>query len=175
MPSSECGTRLRAPSRSVKKRGSGGPLMRMSWLTKSGQELVSFKSSEACLLAFLASALASASGVSDSIALPRLTEPLPVIFALSASKPPGIARFLATCAAATHCPIFLKPPQAVCASWPVKDLIFPPIAVLWLNTSLGDPCGVSAWVSPAVECDAPILPSLPEPRPEGGPPPGCER
>src|SRR6266576_4664830 len=97
-------------------------------------------SSEACLLAFLLSDLASALGASDSMALPRLTAPLPVTLALSASKPPGMFRFFATCAAATHCPRFLQPLHAVVASSPVSVLIFPAIAVLWLRTSLGEAC-----------------------------------
>src|SRR6266704_5976339 len=107
------------------------------------QELMSFRSSEACLLAFLASALASALGANPSIALPRLTAPVPVTSAFRASKPPGMSRFLATCAAATHWPRFLKPPQAVAASWPVSVLILPAMAVLWLRTSLGEACDMS--------------------------------
>jgi len=63
-------------------------------------EAVPSRSSEACLFAFFASALASAFGASSLIALPRLTAPVPVIFALRASKPPGISRFFATWAAA---------------------------------------------------------------------------
>src|SRR5712671_3266999 len=58
------------------------------------QELMSFKSSEACLFAFLASALASALGANPPIALPRLTAPLPVTFALSASNPAGDVQVL---------------------------------------------------------------------------------
>src|SRR5260370_27138674 len=108
------------------------------------QELLSFMSSEACLLAFLVSDLALALGASASMVLPRLM-PLPVIFALSASKPPGMSRFFATCAAATHWPRFLKPLQAVSASWPVSVLILPAMAVLWLRTSLGEACGMSVF------------------------------
>src|SRR6266404_5475061 len=93
-------------------------------------EVDSFKSSDVCLFAFLASPLASASRANSLIAFPRLTEQLPVIFALSASNPPGMSRFFATCAAATHCPRFLKPLQAVSASLPVRPLIFAAIAVL---------------------------------------------
>src|SRR5215470_16580252 len=70
-------------------------------------KLESFRSCSACLLAFLDSALAFASGASCSMALPRLSAPLPAVFALTAAKPPGILRFFATCAAATHCPKFL--------------------------------------------------------------------
>ncbi len=47
-------------------------------------------SSDACLLAFLVSDLALALGSRASMALPRLMAPVPVIFALSASKPPGM-------------------------------------------------------------------------------------
>src|SRR6266849_8736096 len=107
------------------------------------QELVSFRSSEACLFAFFTSAFASALGANPLIALPRLTAPVPITFALSASNPPGMSRFFATCAAATHWPMFLKPVHAVCASSPVSALILPPIAVLWLSTSLGEPCDTS--------------------------------
>src|SRR6266567_7732399 len=48
------------------------------------------------------------------MALPRLTLFVPVILSFKAVKPPGISRFLATCRAATHCPRFLKPEQALC-------------------------------------------------------------
>src|SRR2546429_445525 len=122
------------------------------------QELMSFRSSEACLLAFLASALASALGANPSIALPRLTAPVPVTFAFSASKPPGMSRFLATCAAATHWPRFLKPLHAVCASWPVSVWIFPAMAVLWLKTVLGEACDMSLCAAPPLACD-PLIPS----------------
>src|SRR5258708_5055753 len=133
-------------------------------------------SSDACLLAFLVSDLALASGASDSMAWPRLTAPVPVIFALSASKPPGMSRFFATCAAATHWPRFLKPLQAVCASWPVSVLILPPIAELWLRTSLGEACDMSACEVGAPASCEPLTPeSLPGPRPAGGAPPGCQR
>ena len=50
-------------------------------------------SCEACLLAFLTSALEFALGARLEIAWPRLTDPLPVIFALSAAKPPGMLKF----------------------------------------------------------------------------------
>src|SRR6267154_3607019 len=109
------------------------------------------------------------------MAFPRLTEPLPVTFALSASNPPGISRFFATWAAATHWPRFLNPSQAIAASWPVSALILPAIAVLWLNTSLGEPCDRSLWVVAAFPCEPLIPESLPGPRPAGGPPPAWER
>ena len=44
----------------------------------------------------VASAFASTFGASPSTALPKLTAPLPVTFALSASKPPGMSKFFAT-------------------------------------------------------------------------------
>src|SRR5712691_12155501 len=118
----------------------------------------------ACLFAFLAWDLALALGESCSIALPRLMEPVPVTFALSASKPPGMSRFLATWAAATHWPKFLKPSQAVLASSPVSDLILPAMAVLWLSTSLGEACDISVWLI------APVL--LASPVPAAGAPEG---
>lgn len=94
-------------------------------------------SSFACLLAFLDSDLALAEGTRDWMALPRLM-PLPDVIAdLKASIPPGILRFCATCAAATHCPMVLNPPQAVEASSLVNVLIFPAMTGLWLRTSLG--------------------------------------
>src|SRR5437899_5848443 len=149
----------------------------------ASQELVWSRSSDACFLAFLASALASAFGASCSMALPRLTAPSPVVFALSASKPPGMSKFLATCAAATHWPMFLKPPHAVFASWPVSVWILPARAVLWLRTSLGEPRDMSACGEEPFACDPFIAESLPGPRPAGGPPAleggppgfGCER
>src|SRR5437867_10695050 len=109
------------------------------------------------------------------MALPRLRAPVPVTLALSASNPPEMLRFFATCAAATHWPRFLKPLHAVCASWPVSFWIFPATALLWLRTSLGEPCDMSVWVAAPLACDPLIPESLPGPRPEGGPPGfGCE-
>src|SRR5215472_1706245 len=91
------------------------------------------------------------------MALPRLM-PLPDVMAdFKASKPPGILRFCATCAAATHCPMFLNPPQAVAASSPVSALIFPPITGLWLRTSLGAAFIELAWdVEVAFPLAAPV-------------------
>src|SRR6266478_1863185 len=134
-------------------------------------------SSDACLLAFLVSDLALALGASDSMALPRLIESVPVILALRASKPPGMLKFFATCAAATHWPRFLKPLQAVCASSPVSVLIFPAIAVLWLRTSLGEACDIfELLIAPPLLDSLTLEPDAPEgPCPAGGPPPGCER
>src|SRR6266851_3643856 len=133
-------------------------------------------SSSACLFAFLASDLALALGESCSMALPRLMEPVPVIFAFSAAKPPGMSRFLATWAAATHWPKFLKPLHAVCASSPVSDLILPAMAVLWLSTSLGEACDISVWLIAPVLLASPVAEAgaLEGPWPVGGPPPGCE-
>src|SRR5882757_3188476 len=126
-------------------------------------------SSQACLLAFLVSDLASESGASDSMALPSVMAPVPVTLALSASKPPGMFRFFATCAAATHWPRFLKPLHAVAASWPVSVWIFPAMAVLWLKTVLGEACDMSLCAAPPLACD-PLIPELlPGPRPAGGP------
>src|SRR6266481_9454006 len=140
------------------------------------QELPSFRSSEACLFAFFTSAFVSTLGAKPSIALPRLMALLPVVFALSASNPPGMSRFFAMCAAATHWPMFLKPPHAVCASWPVSVWILPAMAVLWLRTSLGEPCDMSLCAAVPLACDPLIPESLPGPRPAGGPPGlGCER
>src|SRR6266849_5646422 len=134
-------------------------------------------SSSACLFAFLASDLALALGESCSMALPRLMEPVPVIFAFSAAKPPGMSRFLATWAAATHWPKFLKPLQAVRASSPVSVLIFPAIAVLWLRTSFGEACDIfELLIAPPLLASPTLEPDAPEgPCPAGGPPPGCER
>src|SRR5260370_37530957 len=134
-------------------------------------------SSSACLFAFLASDLALALGESCSMALPRLMEPVPVTFALSAWKPPGMSRFLATWAAATHWPKFLKPLHAVWASSPVSVLIFPAIAVLWLRTSLGEACDIfELLIAPPLLASPTLEPDAPEaPCPAGGPPPGCER
>src|SRR6266481_9980107 len=141
------------------------------------QELPSFRSSEACLFAFFTSAFVSTLGAKPSIALPRLMALLPVVFALSASNPPGMSRFFAMCAAATHWPMFLKPPHAVCASWPVSVLILPAIAVLWLRTVLGEACDMSVWVAAPFSCDSLMLEPLPFPCPEDIPPAGlgCER
>ena len=44
------------------------------------------------MLAFLTSALEFAFGARLEIAWPRLTDPLPVIFALSSAKPPGMLK-----------------------------------------------------------------------------------
>jgi len=83
---------------------------------------------------------------------------------------------LATCAAATHWPRFLKPLHAVCASWPVSVWIFPAMAVLWLKTVLGEACDMSLCAAPPLACDLLIPESLPGPRPAGGPlGAGCER
>src|SRR5215469_18854351 len=103
-------------------------------------------SSSACFFAFFASDLELTLGSNDWMALPRLTEPVPVTFALRASKPPAMLRFFATWAAATHWPRFLKPLQAVAASSPVSVLILPAIAVLWLSTVLGEACDMSVWL-----------------------------
>src|SRR5215470_9775518 len=62
----------------------------------------SFMSSSSCLFAFLTSDLELAVGSRAPMALPRLIEPVPVTLAFKASKPPGLSRFFATCAAATH-------------------------------------------------------------------------
>src|SRR6266481_7298949 len=165
--------RARSQHRAAKPRGLAA--LRNILCQFSVQEVVSFKSSSACLLAFLVSALASASGANPLMALPRLTASAPVTLALRASNPPGMLRFFATCAAATHCPIFLKPPQAVCASSPVNVLILPAIAVLWLRTSLGAPCDMLELAVEPAPCELLMPGSLPGPCPAGGPPPGCER
>src|ERR1700747_628977 len=69
------------------------------------------------------------------MALPRL---MPLLIAdLKASIPPGMLRFCATCAAATHSPIVLNPPQALEASSPVSVLICAAMTLLWLRASLG--------------------------------------
>src|SRR5258707_15059921 len=82
-------------------------------------------------------------------------------------------RFFAKCAAATHCPIFLKPLQAVCASSPVNVLILPAMAELWLRTSVvGEPREMSAWLLPVVACEAPGPGVLLGTCPAGGPPAG---
>src|ERR1700745_1795456 len=136
-------------------------------------------SPDACLFALFSSALASASGVSPLMALPRLTASLPVIFALSASNPPGMLRFFATCAAATHWPRFLNPLHAVAASWPVSVLILSTMTVLWLNTVAGEACDISLFA--VLAAGDPLMPGpcaeLAPPAPAGGPPPGlgCER
>src|SRR6266481_552489 len=132
-------------------------------------------SSEACLLAFLVSDLVSASDASDSMALPRLMAPVPVTLALSASKPPGMFRFFATCAGATHWPRFLKPLHAVAASSPVSVLILPAMAVLWLRTVLGEACDMSVCEVAPASWDPLMLEPLAAPCPAGGPPPGCAR
>src|SRR5216683_6124127 len=146
------------------------PFLKILHKERGFQERGSFRSSAACLFAFFASALASALGAIPWIALPRLTAPLPVTFALRESKTPGMSRFLATCAAATHCPRFLNPLHAVCASWPVSVWIFPAMAVLWLKTVLGEACDMSLCAAPPLACDPLIPDSLPGPRPAGGPP-----
>src|SRR5260370_40665454 len=129
-------------------------------------------SSDACLLAFLVSDLALALGSRASMALPRLMAPVPVIFALSASKPPGMSRFFATCAAATHWPRFLKPPQAVAASWPVSGLILPATAGLWPRTSLGEGGAMTGCEgAAAVSGELPTPEPVSGPRPAGGPHP----
>src|SRR5260370_24737193 len=99
------------------------------------------------------------------------------MFAVRASNRHGMSRFFATCAAATHWPMFLKPLHAVAASWPVSVLILPAIAVLWLRTVLGEACDMSVWVAAPFSCDSLILEPPALPRPAGGPPPGlgCER
>ncbi len=113
---------------SVKRNGAraeGSPRLNKCCLEERGiQELDSLRSSEACLLAFSASALASASGANPLIALPRLTAPVPVIFALSASKPPGMFRFFATWAAAMH---VIRSCRARC---PVRWLVRFPVRCL---------------------------------------------
>src|SRR5258707_14766355 len=82
-------------------------------------------------------------------------------------------RFFAKCAAATHCPIFLKPLQAVCASSPVNVLILPGMAVLWLRTSVvGEPREMPAWLVPVVAWEAPAPGLLFGPCLAGGPPAG---
>src|SRR5436309_13390793 len=101
------------------------------------------------------------------MALPRLRAPVPVTLALSASNPPGMLRFFATCAAATHWPRFLKPLHAVAASSPGSALILPALTVWWLRTlpgeagdrTVGDVAGPASWgllmpAPPAAPCPA---------------------
>src|SRR5260370_19412431 len=131
--------------------------------------------SDAWLLAFFIPALELALGARLSIALPRLTVRVPVTLALSASKPPGMSRFLARWAAATHWPRFLKPLHAVCASRPVSVLILPAMAVLWFRTSLGEACEMSVCAVVPASRDSLTPGPLPVPCVAGGPPPGCGR
>src|ERR1019366_2517940 len=135
------------------------------------------------------------------MALPRLTLFVPVILPFNAPKPPGISRFFATCRAATHCPRFLKPEQALCRLPPgtatplfarafVNDvfsllLLFKVVVGEWELTPLL-PCpilpGPASMGRPALGEPIPAEPALPAPmlpapapagRPMLPPPPLC--
>src|SRR5579859_3312551 len=151
------------------------PDIHLFGLLRERYGLDSLRSCSACLLAFFASDLALALGASCSMALPRLIAPEPAVFDLRASNPPGMSRFLATWAAATHWPRFLKPLHAEVASSPVSVLILPAIAVLWARTSFGEECIMSMWLADGEFPSPPVVaePREPEgPAPAGGPPPG---
>src|SRR5215469_15218214 len=109
------------------------------------------------------------------MALPRLTELVPVIFAFNASNPPGMSRFLATCMAATHCPRFLNPEHALLRLPPGTEIplfsraLVSEVSNLPLSrTLLGDS-------DAALECPIPFEPMLlerplsPRPTSDGAP------
>src|SRR5215470_14172817 len=94
------------------------------------------------------------------MALPRLTEFVPVIFDFNPSNPPGMPRFLATCMAATHCPRFLNPVHALLRLPPGTEIplfsraLVSEVSNLPLSrTLLGDS-------DAALECPIPFEPML---------------
>src|SRR5689334_15799303 len=78
------------------------------------------------------------------MALPRLSGGVPVILALSWSN--GIPRLWDTCTAATNCPRFLKPCEAVCRSVPAGSRLCSLLASLVLLLSLSETEDWLPWV-----------------------------
>src|SRR5258708_39546760 len=110
------------------------------------------------------------------MALQRLTEPLPVIFSLRAPKPARNIQIFGYVGGCNELADILETGTGRLRILAGQGFNLSADCGVVTQHVTGGPCDMSAWVSPTVECDsecdAPMLPSLPEPRPEGGPPAG---